>query len=43
MVEGFCPALYADVEAIRHGVVARIVDAYDKAALKAVRARETRE
>src|SRR5246127_1702879 len=42
-VEGIGHVVYTAEDAIRHELVARIVDAYDKAALKAARARETKE
>jgi len=35
--------VYTAEDVIRHELVGRIVDAYDKAALKAARARETKE
>src|SRR6201982_41520 len=42
-VEGIGHVVYTAEDVIRHELVARIVDAYDKAALKAARARETKE
>jgi phosphate starvation-inducible PhoH-like protein len=42
-VEGIGHVVYTAEDVIRHELVARIVDAYDKAALKAARSRETKE
>jgi len=42
-VEGIGHVVYTAEDVIRHELVGRIVDAYDKAALKATRARETKE
>ena len=42
-VEGIGHVVYTADDVIRHELVGRIVDAYDKAALKATRARETKE
>ena len=42
-VEGIGHVVYTAEDVIRHELVARIVDAYDKAVLKAARARETKE
>jgi len=42
-VEGIGHVVYTAEDVIRHELVARIVDAYDKAALKAARGRETKE
>jgi phosphate starvation-inducible protein PhoH and related proteins len=42
-VEGIGHVVYTADDVIRHELVARIVDAYDKAALKAARPREARE
>src|SRR5262245_637609 len=42
-VEGIGHVVFGAGDVIRHELVARIVEAYDKAALKALRVRETRE
>jgi phosphate starvation-inducible PhoH-like protein len=42
-VEGIGHVAYTAEDVVRHELVARIVDAYDKAALKAARSRETKE
>src|SRR5262249_30234361 len=42
-VEGIGHVVYTAEDVIRHELVARIVDAYDKAALKAARTREAKE
>jgi phosphate starvation-inducible PhoH-like protein len=42
-VEGIGHVVYSAEDVIRHELVGRIVDAYDKAALKAKRERETKE
>ena len=42
-VEGIGHVVYTAEDVIRHELVARIVDAYDKAALKTVRGREIKE
>jgi phosphate starvation-inducible PhoH-like protein len=42
-VEGIGHVIYTADDVIRHELVARIVDAYDRAALKAARMREARE
>ncbi len=42
-VEGIGHVIFSAQDVIRHELVARIVDAYDKAALKAVRMRESKE
>jgi phosphate starvation-inducible PhoH-like protein len=42
-VEGIGHVVYTAEDVIRHELVGRIVDAYDKAAFKAARAREARE
>jgi phosphate starvation-inducible PhoH-like protein len=42
-VEGIGHVVYTARDVIRHELVARIVEAYDKAALKSVRARESRQ
>src|SRR5204863_9516560 len=42
-VEGIGHVVFTADDVIRHELVARIVAAYDKAALKAARARETKE
>jgi phosphate starvation-inducible protein PhoH and related proteins len=42
-VEGIGHVIYSAEDVIRHELVGRIVDAYDKAALKAKRERETKE
>src|SRR5262249_1276318 len=42
-VEGIGHVVYTAEDVVRHELVARIVDAYDKAALKAARSRETKE
>jgi phosphate starvation-inducible protein PhoH and related proteins len=42
-VEGIGHIVYTAEDVVRHELVARIVDAYDKAALKAARGRETKE
>ena len=43
VVEGISHAVFTAEDVVRHELVARIVDAYDKASLKAARARETKE
>src|SRR5262249_25131798 len=42
-VEGIGHVVYTAEDVIRHELVARIVDAYDKAALKTLRTRESKE
>jgi phosphate starvation-inducible PhoH-like protein len=42
-VDGIGHVIYTADDVIRHELVARIVDAYDKAALKAARVREALE
>jgi phosphate starvation-inducible PhoH-like protein len=42
-VEGVGHVVYTADDVIRHELVARIVDAYDKAAAKPARVREARE
>jgi phosphate starvation-inducible protein PhoH and related proteins len=42
-VEGIGHAVFTADDVIRHELVARIVEAYDNAALKALRVRESRE
>ena len=42
-VEGIGHVIFSAQDVIRHELVARIVDAYDKAALKALRMRESKE
>jgi phosphate starvation-inducible PhoH-like protein len=42
-VEGIGHIVYTAEDVIRHELVARIVAAYDKAALKSARGRETKE
>src|SRR5262249_8486503 len=42
-VEGIGHVVYTAEDVVRHELVARIVDAYDRAALKAARSRETKE
>jgi phosphate starvation-inducible protein PhoH and related proteins len=42
-VEGIGHAVFTAEDVIRHELVVRIVEAYDKAALKALRVHESRE